>query len=612
MAIVLKRLTATGPHQVDAEIVFHTTRCLIRGPSDTGKSYIRDCLWYLLGGDKVPKPLPEAEGYDSLLLEFSSGNDIYHVQRGIKGGATALYKISSDSETNARDQLDMDEGELLVELSGASGRKILRSTSEKGAVTAGDLRHWFLLSQPGLISEDPTYGTSFDKTQRIASFNLFLTGNDDAAIELRRSTAEVERIKGQLSSAEDALKRVQAGLPSGTIRKDVEDAFARVDETLSAVNSQYDARASVLRELRAGISDATEKLRTAMAAADHSASMVERFKLLDAKYASDLERLGATNEGIGFFEALPETPCPLCGTPAEQQLDPGQLRPSAPAKYRQAIAAEAGKISVLRRGLKLSLDHELDRLKTAETTVAEFKSQLVALERREKTQVTGARVEFTANPKTLAVRHSELSAQLGIFDEMERLSAEIERLKKAKVRKRVEVIRDGGNSARAVEAYAKTLLNDWGFVDVTSVLLDALECDLVINGRPRLSFGAGRRALFLTALTVALLRHAFETGSPHLGVVVIDSPLKAYADPRQTESPEIAVSTVTEKFYSWLSNWNGPGQIVILENEEIQDDMAAVLQPIQFTGPYGDGRSGFYPKKISHPAPSSDDTAPSK
>lgn len=43
--------------------------------------------------------------------------------------------------------------------------------------------------------------------------------------------------------------------------------------------------------------------------------MRERFMLLDLKYASDLARLGATDEGIAFFQALAETPCPLCGTP---------------------------------------------------------------------------------------------------------------------------------------------------------------------------------------------------------------------------------------------------------------------------------------------------------
>lgn len=611
MAIILKRLAVSGPTLVDAEIVFDPTKQLIRGPSDTGKSYIRDCLWYLLGGDKLPKALPEAEGYHALTLEFQSGDDIYHVQRALAGGGSALYKVSNDSDGQpVREPLDLDEGELLVQLSGASGRKILRSTSDKGGVTGGDLRHWFLLSQPTVISEDPTSGTSFDKTQRIAAFNLFLTGSDDAAIELRKSTAEVDRIKGQLTSAEDALKRVQAGLPQDAKREDVADALSRVDESLSAMTSQYEARAVLLREVRTELAEATDSLMTIEANRDHSASMVERFELLDKKYASDLARLGATNEGIGVFQVLPETPCPLCGTPAEQQIDPKQLKPGAAAKYRQAITAEAEKISVLRRGLQVSLEHERSRFQTLTVTAGRLKSDLAALENREAKQLTGVRIEFAADPKTLALRRSDLSAQLGIFDEMERLIAEIERLKKAKVRRRVEVTRDGGIAGVVVAQYAKKLLNDWGFADVNSVAIDALECDLIINGRARLGFGAGKRALFLTALTIALLRYGLEEGHPHLGVVVIDSPLKAYADPTQAETREVPVCTVTENFYSWLSSWNGPGQIVILENEKISDTTALALQPIQFTGVNGKGRPGFYPKSSSRSVEGFEGTLP--
>lgn len=611
MAIILKRLAASGPNLSNAEIVFDPARQLIRGPSDTGKSYIRDCLWYLLGGDKLPKTFPEADGYESLILEFQSGDETYHVQRALAGGGSALYKVSNDTNGQpVREPLDLDEGELLVQLSGASGRKILRSTSDKGGVTGGDLRHWFLLSQPTVISEDPTSGTSFDKTQRIAAFNLFLTGSDDTAIELRKSTAEVERIKGQLSSAEDALKRIQAGLSQETNRKDVEDALARVDDSLSAMTDQYDARAALLREVRTELAGATDSLMTTEANRDHSASMVERFELLDKKYASDLERLGATNEGIGVFQALPETPCPLCGTPAEQQIDPKQLKAGAASKYRQAISAEADKISVLRRGLQVSLEHERTRFRTLMATAGRLKSDLAALENREAKQLKGARVEFAADPKTLALRRSDLSAQLGIFDEMERLIAEIERLKKAKIRRRVEVTRDGGAAGEAVAQFAKVLLNDWGFTDVTSVTIDALECDLIINGRARLGFGAGKRALFLTALTIALLQYGLEVGHPHLGVVVIDSPLKAYADPAQAEAQEIPVATVTENFYVWLSTWNGPGQIVILENEKINDATAAVLQPIQFSGVNDQGRPGFYPKTNPRPDANSEAAVP--
>jgi hypothetical protein len=43
--------------------------------------------------------------------------------------------------------------------------------------------------------------------------------------------------------------------------------------------------------------------------------------------------------------------------------------------------------------------------------------------------------------------------------------------------------------------------------------------------------------------------------------------------------------------------WNGPGQVVILENQEIKADSKTLLKPLEFVGDGGDaGRSGFYPK----------------
>lgn len=596
MAITLERLVATGLTVPDAQILFHPARTLIRGPSDTGKSYIRDCLWYLLGGDKHPKILPEDEGYASLALEFASGGSRYRIERALKGGGSAIFETHAATDGRPKEvRLEIDEGELLVKLSGAADRKILRSTSEKGSVTGGDLRHWFLLSQPKMISESPTADAGYDVTQRVAAFNLFLTGNDDDAVQVRKSAQEVERIKGQLTSAEEALVRARAGIPSQLTRKDVEDAFGRVDETLSAMNFQYQARSSQLKQIRARLVSVTEEFNKVESRRLHSESMVLRFELLDQKYQSDLQRLGAINEGVAVFEALPETDCPLCGTPVEQQLDPKQLRRDAPAKYRLAIAAEAGKILALRAGLAHSLESESSRLDGLQLESQEIRTVLGELETLEERQLSGARVEFAADPKTMAVRHSELSAQLASFDEVQRLENEIERLKKSKVRPRFGITRDGGAAGAAVGALARTFLNSWGFADVSSVTVDALACDLVINGRPRLSYGAGKRSVFLAALTLALLRHSMSTNSPHLGLVVLDSPLKAYADPSQASSQEVSIRTVTERFYSWLSTWETPGQIVILENEEIEEDTAVHIDPVQFSGRNTEGRAGFYP-----------------
>lgn len=92
------------------------------------------------------------------------------------------------------------------------------------------------------------------------------------------------------------------------------------------------------------------------------------------------------------------------------------------------------------------------------------------------------------------------------------------------------------------------------------------------------------------------MAHAIEKGYPHLGFVVIDSPLKSYADPKSKEQRDVAVLTVTDRFYSWLANWSGPGQIIILENQDLKQIARELLKPIEFVGDAGDeGRTGFYP-----------------
>jgi len=68
--------------------------------------------------------------------------------------------------------------------------------------------------------------------------------------------------------------------------------------------------------------------------------------------------------------------------------------------------------------------------------------------------------------------------------------------------------------------------------------------------------------------------------------------------------------TVTEKFYGWLAEFSGRGQVIVLENERISAQTAEILRPIEFTGLPGVGRSGFYPHRAI--APSSSQPAPTQ
>lgn len=520
------------PDRPEAEIVFAPLHCLIRGPSDTGKSYIRDCLWYLLGGEKTPKKAPEDDGYELLELEFSAGSDTYIVRRALRGGGAQIFRTARAKEAasdapadgmqmlmdapEGMEPIDVDLSQLVVDLSGAAAKQILRSKSKRGPVTGSDIRHWFMLSRPTVISEDPTSGASHsERPQRMAAFHPFLTGDDDSAVALVKSQAEKDRLFGQLSSAQDALKRVMAGIEPDATRLDVVDAIERVDETLSELSRQYDARALQLRDMRGQIVESTDALRKHATQANHSQAMLDRFELLDRKYVSDLERLGALDEGVAHFAALDAVPCPICASPGELHVAPPDLGKRAPGSYRKAVAAESQKIVGLRTGLLHSIAIEQQRLDDATGQAGLLRGRLRELEKEEARRINGARIEFQVDPKELAVRRSELAAQLGAFDEKERLESEIGRLKTLRVSKSAPITREAVEPARAVATFVKSLLLDWGFDDVQHVTLDTSECDLVINDRARLSYGAGKRGIFLTALTIGLMKYALEAGNPH-------------------------------------------------------------------------------------------------
>lgn len=596
MGVTLLTLSVSGPEKPEARIDFRSPAMLVRGPSDTGKSYIRDCLWYLMGGEKTPKSIPEAFGYNNVALEIEAEGQRYEICRGLAGGEASVHTLREANESVVRESVDIEPGDLLVRLSGAQGKQLLRSKSKRGGVTAGDLRHWFLLSQPNMISEEATSGVGTNATQRIAAFHLFITGTDDSAIELAKTNEELERLSGQILGAEQNLKRVRADLPEDQTREDVSEALGRVDFALSAMTEHYEARASALKELREKVFTASTQLQAFQRERDHSIAMVERFELLEKKYISDSERLGATWEGMAMFQALEETPCPLCRSSIESQPDPNQLRSETQKTYSRALKAELEKISLLRQGLSTALTRERERVTALSDQVRSLKGTLSSLEEVERHQLRGARHEFCGDPKTLALRRSELSEQLSRYDDEARLLAEIDSLAHAKKKKFVPLNRNVGDAGLEVAKLAKSCLHAWGFTSIESVVLDTNACDLAIDGRRRLDFGAGKRALFLSALTVAVMDYALREGHPHLGFIVIDSPLKSYADPKNQENKDVAAGTVTSRYYDWLSKRSGRGQIVILENEEISELAKGLLMPLEFIGEgSGEGRKGFYP-----------------
>src|ERR1700680_248375 len=104
MRLRLNRLRAVGTDVPPAEIEFGNGLTVLSGASNTGKSYVVQCLSYMLGAQNPPKSVKGDDAYHTLLLEIEAENEVlsspFTLRRGLKTGAdVALHECSINEWT---------------------------------------------------------------------------------------------------------------------------------------------------------------------------------------------------------------------------------------------------------------------------------------------------------------------------------------------------------------------------------------------------------------------------------------------------------------------------------------------------------------------------------
>lgn len=596
MGIRLLRLLATGPGKEPAIIKFAEKSTLIFGPSDTGKSHIFKAVNYLLGSDTVPDvDLTEGEGYATFAMEVCSDKapQVYTIVRGTGGGGESVYRGAYE-EQSQENLMEIGAGEALRQLAGVERLVIYRKAGTTGNVTAGSLRHWCLLSETKIGQDSTVLGDTNERTTNAATVSLLLTGRDDSGIQPGLSNNEKERAKGGKDAVELTIRRLKADLPDHVTRVELEDALTRVDRVLAEMNQLHLFRSSKLKGTREMVAAASAELRTVENQLAQRSSVLDRFVLLDEKYRNDLSRLIAVDEGAAFFSVLDDVACPLCGS--ETHGKAGHEDASAIEMQRIALAAESDKIRKLQSDLTQAIVVERSALKELMLKRSYQLAVLQALEIEEREQIQIAGTEFAQSPAEMAERRSILFAQKNALDEIDRLQAEAVRLEALSKTKVAAIVRAFGNNSRELGRRVLALLKDWGFDHLQSVEFDTQTYDIKVDGRRRLSFGMGTRSVFMTAYAIAMMEHSLSINAPHPGLLVIDSPLKTYYEKRHRNSddPNVEFETVRERFYKWFAQWQGAGQIIILENA-IPPTSSRAADWIEFTDDVAQGRQGFYP-----------------
>lgn len=160
MTIRLHKLAITGPSKETALIDFGGQSHLVFGPTDTGKSYIVECLHYCLGSDERPRDIGYSEGYTRVALQIATqDNKEFTMFRDLIEGGQAIYSgFHVLPPQNGPEPLTSDIGQLVILWAQAGDRKILSKSGTLNNLAPGDMRYVSLFDEIETLDKVPLEG----------------------------------------------------------------------------------------------------------------------------------------------------------------------------------------------------------------------------------------------------------------------------------------------------------------------------------------------------------------------------------------------------------------------------------------------------------------------
>ncbi|MBK1855327.1 AAA family ATPase [Verrucomicrobiaceae bacterium 5K15] len=614
--IVIRDVSFLGNGRDSASIKFQSGLNVLCGASETGKSFLVEAIDYLLGGGKL-RDIPERVGYDRVRIGIEIVNEgSWTFERSVDGGGYTQYEGIIGEEVVAEcygnlkvkhtsGKVDNLSGWMLDKINLLNKRLKKNKSGGTRSLSFRDLARLVIVNEKEIIRHDSPFlsGQVVTKTAEYSALKLLLTGADDSAVVAieKNETAEtglnakIELLDQWIQDSEDEVADY------GATRREITSQLVKLENAIVSQRDYLGEIQSQLNESMRRRREVVKRREIARDRLDEITDLLERFSLLRAHYAVDINRLMAIEESGSLFVHHAKVTCPLCGAPPEAGHDDGACDGACDgdvASIVQAASAEIEKIKALASDLEAtitSLLGESDRLKQL------LKGIDISFGSIDQS------IRETMAPD-LSIMQQQYSEFLEKKNEVHDALNAVKRLDKLKLQKEEllknegdDVSEDDGTGAELskhvlnqLSQTVQNILQAWDFPDAENVYFDEKEKDFVISGKPRGSRGKGLRAITHAAVTLGLLEFCQKYSLPHPGFVVMDSPLLAYYAP-EGEEDNLQGSALKHNFYRYLLDNHAENQIIIIENQHPPEEFADKLNLIVFTKNPQEGRFGLFP-----------------
>jgi hypothetical protein len=613
----LEKLVVTGVGAKEASLKFTRGVNLIIGSSDTGKSYVYQCIDYLLGSATCPKDIPESNGYTEAYLQIKTNdNRVFTIYRNLKTPSKASVSETVFEKYKTSQKIILGEkngtfdgenlSEFLLKLMGVKDVLLKTNAQNKTRkLSFRDIARLTLIDETRIITEGSPVYTSmtnyYDLTVEKSAFRYLLTENfDNELIEKEEKKVFESRIKGKIEliaslvlSKNKIIEDVQKALPNLTseeINKRVSSLLTKLETSTKRIGELTTKREIFFNDL--------QKSKSSML---QSNEILKRFYLLRDHYSNDLNRLNFILEGDFLFKQLITKDCPVCGT----KMDEEHLQCLAKNKENKVIGEsvkiEGKKIELKLKDLTATIKStetssklnnlEIEKLdKELKSINSELNSELIPLQQNFQSQITQL-INYNKSEQEILSAKNDITK---LYLEKEILEKELQskpKLEEAKVDLEYTVL-------KTFSEYVEKFLIAWKFPGLTSVEFNNNHkiFDLTISGRGRNSHGKGVRAVSYSAFTFGLLDYCIEKSKPHSGFILLDSPLTTYHNNQKREKGDEINSDMQESFFRNLTSIKNDRQIIILDNKVPPTDIIGKINYIQFSNDNNSIRKGFFPK----------------
>lgn len=600
----IESVIVSGPELADAAVFFEKGANVIQGGSNTGKSYIVQCIKFALGATKPPKLIKESRGYTTVKVKFVHDDGRFF---------TIVRELSASSKPNFYDEegkaqtlgvkhnprnMSSVSNQFLNRL-GLNGKLLLKGTTSlsNASFTLRDFEKIFLMDETRIVADYSPLGTGQNNEgpKEKSILKLLLTGRDDAGVkQAKKELTSKGALKHRFNAVEEIIKQFYPGNDAAeSLELHKLNSFAdQVALRLKLAENELEGAFHSSEDLFTQKANHIAELEVVEGKIAEDKALLSRFDMLGQKYESDRQRLQGIEQAAVLLDESDAVLCPTCGNHFDSE----------------SCATDVDDI-------KKGVSFELDRISKNIHELAEAQGSLTAAIERNTSSAESTKTSIAAVEKLIT---SELQSSVQAVSDLKELASclkhdhsVLNRLVTDKAKLREELKRLGvllleeqntytpesfEESAKPLVKEIQDILQRWSFPNYFPVEFDFGARDITIGGSARGNFGKGYRAIASSAFALGLM-NLLKLSGRHPGFVVLDSPLTTYkeGDPEPEEDDEEVAADVIYAFYQDIADNFKDSQVIIFENKE--PDMALIPQMNyqHFTKSRKNGRYGFFP-----------------